>query len=178
MKSNPKQSDTQKTTRLPIYLTHFGFFPMNANGQVGNVSAPINIEHLESDKKTILDANNSNMNRAAYSNNNIAIKNQEKNKIPGIDGPQRDKNKHISLISDKNIQMNGPGMNSHSFSNKNPPPNIGQYPQQYQNQFEGGRKSTGLQNSIGMNSKQNNFQIKKSVSMNKQYSNCKIKKQL
>lgn len=55
MKAANKNSDPQKNARLPIYLTHFGFFPMNANGQVGSLSAPINIEQLEGDKKQILE---------------------------------------------------------------------------------------------------------------------------
>ena len=44
MKGTNKNLESQKGVRLPIYLTQFGFFPMNANGKVSNVNCPINQE--------------------------------------------------------------------------------------------------------------------------------------
>ena len=120
MKANSNQkNDVSKTTRLPIYLTHFGYFPMNKDGQVGNVNAPINNEYIETEKKMILDSESSNMmSLQKKEKNNIALKNLERNKIPDNDGKNRNEKK-ISLTNEKQLSFNGPSSNSNNPANSN-----------------------------------------------------------
>lgn len=122
--NNNHKNDTSKSTRLPIYLTHFGFFPMNKDGQVSNINAPINIDAMESEKKMILDNSPSNMNTVHKKDkNNNALKNLEKNKIPSNEYEEKMKrDKKISLTNEKQLSFNGPSSMKYNQANSHTNP--------------------------------------------------------